>query len=109
MPASVSEQVRVICNNDDSQRGHCGLPIEHTTFFNHRILQVFDPMASPTKQGFSKHEPYSNLEVAPTEHATQAPQILLEPAATAPERDFTAESPELDKKPWPLPSLSVRT
>ena len=65
-------------------------------------------MASPTKQRFSQHEPYSNLEVAPTEHATQAPEIHFDPAATAPERDFSSDSPEFDQKTWPLASPNVR-
>ena len=61
-------------------------------------------MATPTKARFSEHEPYSNLEVAPE----TAPEIYHDPAANAPERDSTTETPELDKKQWPLGGLTVR-
>jgi len=44
-------------------------------------------------------EQYSNLEVAPTDSAAQAPEVV---PTSAPERDFTNESPEVDKKHWPL-------
>ena len=45
-------------------------------------------------------EKYSELEVAPNEQSEGLPKIV-DPAALAPERDLSGESPELDKKSWP--------
>ena len=44
-------------------------------------------------------EPFSNLEVAANEHNEQSPEVLNH-ETFAPERDFSRDSPELDKK-WP--------
>ena len=46
-------------------------------------------------------EKYSELEVAPNEHTEPFPEVV-DQAAHAPERDLSGESPELDKKAWPL-------
>ena len=46
-------------------------------------------------------EQYSELEVAPHEHAAPLPEVV-DQAAHAPERDLSGDSPELDKKAWPL-------
>lgn len=46
-------------------------------------------------------EKYSELEVAPHEHTEPFPEVV-DQAAHAPERDLSGESPELDKKAWPL-------
>ncbi len=57
-------------------------------------------------------EKYSELEVAPNEHREPLPEVV-DQAAHAPERDLSGESPELDKKTWPLQvkshTSSVRT
>ncbi|CAD6576831.1 MAG: hypothetical protein ASARMPRED_007895 [Alectoria sarmentosa] len=50
-------------------------------------------------------EDYSELEVAPNEHTERFPEVI-DQAAHAPERDLSGESPELDKKAWPLQNLS---
>lgn len=50
-------------------------------------------------------EKYSELEVAPNEQTAPLPEVV-DQAAHAPERDLSADAPELDKKPWPLQSLS---
>ncbi|CAD6590287.1 MAG: hypothetical protein ASARMPREDX12_004243 [Alectoria sarmentosa] len=50
-------------------------------------------------------ENYSELEVAPNEHTERFPEVV-DQAAHAPERDLSGESPELDKKAWPLQNLS---
>ena len=50
-------------------------------------------------------ESYSNLEVAPTEHTTQHPQILDDPALHAPE---VSDTPTIDDKDkWPLKDVCV--
>ena len=56
------------------------------------------------------HEPHSTLEVLPADHAARAPEVVADDAATAPERDFSQfnDSPELDKKSWPLRSVRTR-
>ena len=46
-------------------------------------------------------EKYSELEVAPNEQTAPLPEVV-DQAAHAPERDLSADAPELDKKPWPL-------
>ncbi|KAL9066904.1 MAG: hypothetical protein Q9161_007236 [Pseudevernia consocians] len=50
-------------------------------------------------------EKYSELEVAPHQHTEPFPEVV-DQAAHAPERDLSGESPELDKKAWPLQNLS---
>ena len=52
-------------------------------------------------------EPYSNLEVAPTEHGTHAPEIVNDAAASAPERDFSSDTPTIDQEKWPLKDVRV--
>lgn len=46
-------------------------------------------------------ENYSNLEVA------YAPQRSNDPAATAPERDVSADSPEVADEKWPLQDVRI--
>ena len=68
-------------------------------------------MASPTRASYpgDPYEPFSNLEVAPTDHAADAPEFH-DHAHAAPERDFSVTSPEVDQNPnqWPLGAVSVR-
>lgn len=45
---------------------------------------------------------YSELEVAPHENTGEPFPEVVDQAAYAPERDLSGESPELDKKAWPL-------
>lgn len=44
---------------------------------------------------------YSELEVASNGHGESFPEVV-DQAAHAPERDLSADAPELDNKHWPL-------
>lgn len=46
------------------------------------------------------NEQFSNLEVAARDAASQAPELVSDREALAPERDLSAHIPEVDEKQW---------